>query len=273
MDVRAVPNPLRPGAGHVPARENRRAWLPQQTRFCPVVEDVNKLGFLVYPPLEDHEALQLRAGHDDTLTATFLAADELGEYHPAFEAHVDAAGTIAMTVVDADRIASEAAAHELLEAVVVDLNQPSGTVGLRGAYGFATPAGWDTLFTSVFNDLPRPIVPALSTRLATDGTEHHSVFWYTLRPGQVLGLAGGSPIGQAFFLPREDIELIDGTPEEEQRFVEVQRDYWAERATKEKTTNYGATFTYHYRDHQKARRAGAPDALGLLQDGHNGAGD
>ncbi|MBT5774573.1 MAG: hypothetical protein HOH95_09380 [Dehalococcoidia bacterium] len=57
-----------------------------------------------------------------------------------------------------------------------------------------------------------------------------------------------------------------------QRFVDVQRSYWAERATKEKTTNYGATFTYHHRDHQKARRAGAPEALGLLQDQENGTG-
>jgi hypothetical protein len=97
------------------------------------------------------------------------------------------------------------------------------------------------------------------------------VFRYSLGAGQVFSAAGGGPIGQVFFVPREEVRIMDASPSETQRFVDTQRSYWAERATKEKTTNYGATFTYHHRDHQKARRAGEPDALGLLQDQTNGA--
>ncbi|MBT5773946.1 MAG: hypothetical protein HOH95_06170, partial [Dehalococcoidia bacterium] len=138
MEVRAVLNTLRPGVGRAPARENRRAWLPQQTRFCPVVEDVNKMGFLVYPALHDHEAMQFRFNHDQSMAVTWLAADELGQHHPVFEARIDGAGAIEVTVVNSDAIAGEAAARELLAAATVDLNGPAGTVGLRGAYGFAT---------------------------------------------------------------------------------------------------------------------------------------
>lgn len=270
MEVQAVANRLRPGVGREPARENRRAWLPQQTRFCPVVEDVNKMGFLVYPALHDHEAVQFRRNHNQSMVVTWLAADELGQHHAVFEARIEIDGSTDVTVVDSEVIAGEAAALELLAAATVDLNTPAGTVGLRGAYGFATPEGWDTLFTSMFNELPRPIIPVLTARVATDGDAHESVFRYSLGEGQIFSAAGGGPIGQVFFVPREEVRIMDASPSETQRFVDVQRSYWAERATKEKTTNYGATFTYHHRDHQKARRAGEPDALGLLQDSGNG---
>ena len=273
MEVRIAPNRLRPGVGRAPARENRRAWLPQQTRFCPVVEDVNKLGFLVYPPLHDHESVQLRFRDDGTFVITLFVGDEQGGRGAVFESQVSRSAGAAgidqaeITIIDDRRGFDEGAARELLAALFARVNVPPGTVGLRGSYDFVTPEGWDTVFTAVFNELPRPIVPVMTTRVETDSPAEQSAFWYALAPGSVLSMVGGGPIGQVFFVPREEVRIVDASNAEEERFADVQRRYWAERATKEKTTNYGATFTYQYRDHQKAHRTDEGDAMfGLLQD-------
>jgi len=270
MDVRLLPSRLRPGIGQMPARENRRAWLPQQTRFCPVVEDVNKLGLLVYPPLKANEALRARHTDHGALVLTLFVTRGDGETVPAVEATFAPGeqGGIESAEITCSRRGgfSKARARDALAALVADVNSPTGSFGLRGAYRFLTPPGVDTVFTAVFNELPRPIVPALTTRVSTDLAVEDTVFWFALRPGAVLSAVDGGPIGQVFFVPREEVWLVDASPAEEQRFAEVQREYWAERATKEKTTNYGATFTYHYRDHQRARRDGAGHALGPLGD-------
>lgn len=276
MDVEIAPNRLRPGVGRAPARENRRAWLPQQTRFCPVVEDVNKLGFLVYPPLEDHESVQMRFRDDGIFVITLFMGDEQGGRSAVFEAQVGssagAAGIdqVEITIIDDGRGFDEAAARNLLAALTVKVNVPPGTIGLRGAYDFITPEGWDTIFTAVFNELPRPIVPLMTTRVETDSPPQESAFWYALKPGAVLSVVGGGPIGQVVFVPREEVRIVDASSAEEERFADVQSRYWAERATKEKTTNYGATFTYQYRDHQRAHRSEQGDEMfGLLQDVDN----
>ncbi|HJM88839.1 MAG TPA: hypothetical protein QF624_04325 [Dehalococcoidia bacterium] len=268
MKVKILPTVRRPDVGKSPTHENRRAWLPQQTRFCPVVEDLDRLGFLVYPPLANNETLQLYRRDDDVLVVTFYTANESG-LGVAFVVEVPPGGTNSpeVTSIDAERGFDETSALELLDAVAVDLNGPAGTFGLRGASNFITEDGWDCVYTAVFNEIARPAVPSMVTRIETDRVAHETTFHIALHRGEVMSAAGGGPIGQVFFIPREEVLIADGSPDEEQRFATVQREYWDERATKEKTTNYGATFTYQYRDHQKARRADPVEApLQLLQD-------
>jgi hypothetical protein len=222
----------------------------------------------------------MRFRDDETFVITLFMGDEQGGRGPVFEAQVGkstgAAGVdqAEITIIDESRGFDEARARELLAALTVKVNVPPGTIGLRAAYDFVTPDGWDTIFTAVFNELPRPIVPVMTTRVETDSPPQESAFWYVLKPGAVLSMVGGGPIGQVFFVPREEVRIEDGSPEEEERFTDVQRRYWAERATKEKTTNYGATFTYQYRDHQKAHRTDEGDGMfGLLQDADDGVAD
>ena len=49
--------------------------------------------------------------------------------------------------------------------------------------------------------------------------------------------------------------MTDASAEQRAQFAQAQREYWDERATKEKSTNFGATYSYHYRDLQKQHRA------------------
>ena len=42
-----------------------------------------------------------------------------------------------------------------------DLGTPPGAVTLRGATGFRTPAGWDTVYGPVLNMIERPFAPML----------------------------------------------------------------------------------------------------------------
>lgn len=266
LDVIAMPAGYRDGVGRTPSHENRRAWLPQQARFCPVLEDLHSLGLLLYPPLAASESVQVRMGSEGELVATAYQCDEVGAWHPTFVAHVGpGAGVDGAQIAPVMDGMEVGAARALLQAVFADLNTPPGTVGLRASHHLATPDGFDTLVTSVFNEVTRPYVAPLTTRLETAGPPREVACWYHLRPGTVFSVVGDAPIGQAIFLSNEPLLTKDATPLEEERFVETQERYWTERAAKEQTTNYGATFTYHYRDHQKARRAGG-DGAPPLQD-------
>ncbi|PKN83112.1 MAG: hypothetical protein CVU47_00460 [Chloroflexi bacterium HGW-Chloroflexi-9] len=271
LEVGVVSAGLRGGLGRHPTHENRRAWLPQQTRFCPVVEDVHRFGALLYPPLAPTESAQVVMRDRGEMLITFYVADELGQRLPAFTARIGAGepGDIdgaAITLTEHSGAYDEASARTLLTALFAGANAPPGVIGIRSAYLFVTPDGVDTVVTSLFNDIVRPLVTPLTTRVQTDGESQVLACWYVLKPGLTFSIVGDAPIGQAFFLPREEILSRDASPVEEQQFVETQEQYWAERATKAKTTGYGATFTYHYRDHQKARRDGSADALPSMQD-------
>ena len=77
LNVKLVPNQNRPGVGLMPASEGRRTWLPQQSRFCPVLEDGSQMGFLVYPPLEEDETYQVRYDDDGSYRFTFSKPDPI----------------------------------------------------------------------------------------------------------------------------------------------------------------------------------------------------
>lgn len=72
MRVLLVPNLRRPGVGRIPEPDGRRTSLPEHARLCPVVEDANRMGSLVLPPLEQREALRIRYRVENLYQFTLL---------------------------------------------------------------------------------------------------------------------------------------------------------------------------------------------------------
>jgi len=56
MEVRLFPNSARPGVGQSRGEKGQRPLLPQHARHCPVLESGQRMGFLVFPPLEPYES-------------------------------------------------------------------------------------------------------------------------------------------------------------------------------------------------------------------------
>ena len=264
MDVTVLPNQRRPGVGRPPAAENRRGGLPQQARFCPVVEDASRSGFLVYPPLLPEEALQIRYLEPGRMRVS-VHRTPTGNSSPQPVWVMDilvSGGTGGVDAYDVkfidDSVGLDAAGVESFsDALIANVNAPQGGVGLRGAHDFVTPEGWDTVYTSVLNRTERPSLPVLTARIETDWYTQPTEFRYVLQPGEILSANGQSPVGQVIFVPREPVRLRAGSEADRAAFLERQQAYWAERATKERATNFGTLYSYHYRDMQKARRTDA----------------
>src|SRR5690606_11569909 len=186
MNVLLVPNQRRAGVGKRPATENRRAWLPQQARFCPVLEDGSKTGYLVYPPLHDHEALQVRYLPQNVFRFSFFVEDAQRMAHRVFvvDRHPSAGtgGLDEQEVVFLDEAAplDQAGVLAMVDALTTNVNSPPGGVGLRGAFDFMTPEGWDTIFTGVLNEQQRPHLPSLTVRVETDWYPQNTEFRYVL---------------------------------------------------------------------------------------------
>jgi hypothetical protein len=248
--------------GRPPARETRRAWLPQQARFCPVLEDASRSGFLVYPPLHPHESYQVRLTDRNAFLLTFYAGDASGVRAPAFAVEIQpsagAGGIDQMEIVFLEErgLLTQELVSEMVDALVTNVNGPPGGIGLRGAHDFVTPEGWDTLYLGVLNEPQQPAVPVLAARIETDWYPQPTEFRYVLQRGDAVSVSGDAPVGQVIFVPREPVELVAGTAADAQRFGEAQQRYWEERRAKDRITNFGTTYSHHYRDVQRARRRG-----------------
>lgn len=264
MDVIILPNQRRPGVGRPPAAENRRAALPQQARFCPVVEDASRSGYLVYPPLMPEETLQVRYLEPGKMrVAVHRTPSGTSAPQPVWVIDITfsggTGGVDAHDVVYLDEsVGLEVSdVHAFMDALVTNVNAPAGGIGLRGAFDFVTPEGWDTVYSGIFNKTERPHFPVLTARIETDWYPQPTEFRYVLQPGDVLSANGQSPIGQVIFVPREAARLREGSEAERQSFLDRQQAYWQERSEKERATNFGTLYSYHYRDMQKARRGGS----------------
>jgi hypothetical protein len=106
----------------------------------------------------------------------------------------------------------------------------AGAVALRGAVDFRTPAGWDTVFTGVLNQVQPPALCALTARVQTDWYALDTEFRYVLQVGDVLSGSGRIPVGQAFSVPRGDTELRQAEESEAEAFRHAQHDFNARQA-------------------------------------------
>ncbi len=254
MKVRMFPNSTRPGVGLKPRKEPQRPHLPQHSRNCPVLEAGSALGFLVYPPLEPAEAFHVEYQGDGQYNFTYFASNASGERQAIFSVRfVLPVGSNGKMKQDVTFMVSNPpippkAAPGLARAFVVpeDLGTPAGAITLRGATNFRTEPAWDTVYVPVLNMIERPIAPMLVVRVQTDWYAHDSEFRYVLEPGEGISGTHSMPIGQVFFVPREDITLEDCSKAEVSAIWKSRKEYSREKAALTRTTPYGLEYSPLY---------------------------
>jgi hypothetical protein len=263
MEVRTYPNSRRPEAGLKPRRESHRPFLPQHARHCPVLEAGSALGFLVYPPLESNESFHLEFQGEGRYEFSYFMASAAGRWDPIFTLTIALpVGSIGMIKEDVafptkDSPLSREEASRVARAFIVpeDLGTPPGALSLRGATNFHTPPGWDTVYTPVFNMIERPIAPMLVVRVETDWYAHETEFRYVLQPGEGISASHSLPIGQVFFVPREEIAMRDCTPEEVAAIKVAAEKFSEDKAASKIITPYGMPYSPHYLKQSRTPKA------------------
>jgi SEC-C motif len=264
MEVGLFPNPRRPGFGVRPRRESLRPLLPQHARHCPVLEAGSALGFLVHPPLAEHELLQVGYEGEGRYQLTYSLNPTGRKWEPIFTiTFILPVGGIGATKEDVKMLVdatpeSTATARLMARMFIVpdDLGTPAGAVTLRGAWNFQTPPGWDTVYTPIFNMIERPIAPMMVIRVQTDWYVHDTEFRYVLQPGETISASHSLPIGQVFFVPREEVTLRDGTEAEIAARQQASETFYNEKAASKVKTPYGLEYSPHY--HRTSRRQNEP---------------
>src|SRR6266702_4450816 len=244
MEVRLFSNSSRPGVGLKPRRESQRPLLPQHARHCPVLEAGSALGFLVYPPLEPNESFHIEYQGEGRYQFIYCLSTPGGKWEAIFSVTVvlpmGSSGMMKEEVAFMNRQPpiSRETAVSLARAFIVpeDLGTPPGAISLRGATNFQTPAGWDTVYTPIFNMIERPVAPMLIVRVETDWYMHETEFRYVLQPGEGISGAHSMPIGQVVFVPREDITMRDSTDEEIAAIRASQAEFATQKAAHKMTT-------------------------------------
>jgi len=262
MDVRVFPHSTRPGVGLRPRQENQRPLLPQHARHCPVLEAGSGLGFLVYPPLEENEAFHIECLGDGRFRFSFYMGKRGTQWQPVFSI------AIALPIGGVGKMREDVEFHVPLPPfspdiarsmarmfiVPEDLGTPTGGITLRGAFNFKTPDGWDTVYTSVLNNVERPVAPVLVVRVETDWYAHDSEFRYVLQPGEGIPGTRNGPIGQVFFVPREPAVLRDCNEEELADIKASKTDFAREKAAVTQMTPHGLQYSPHYARQSRARK-------------------
>lgn len=254
MEVRLFPNSSRPGVGWKPRREGQRPLLPQHARHCPVLEAGSALGFLVYPPVEENESFHIEYEGEGRYQFIYCLSNSRKEWESIFSVVVvlpmGSVGIIKEEVSFTSRKPpmSREAALRMARSFIVpeDLGTPPGAISLRGATNFQTPPGWDTVYTPIFNMIDRPIAPMLVVRVETDWYPHETEFRYVLQPGEGIPGAHNLPIGQVFFVPREEITMRDCNEEELTAIRRAKEEFFREKAAQKVMTPLGLQYSPHY---------------------------
>src|SRR6202171_1553664 len=262
MEVRLFPNSMRPGTGLKPRREAQRPLLPQHARHCPVLEAGSALGFLVYPPLERIESFYVGYQGDGKYQLTYFlnASQSQGAaiFSVALHLPMGSIGIVReqITFMSKEHPVSPETAMALTRPFIVpeDLGTPAGGISLRGATNFQTPSGWDTVYTPVFNMIERPVPPMLVVRVETDWYAHETEFRYVLQAGEGITVDHSIPIGQVFFVPREEITLRACTSDELKAFEESRQEFNRHKAAAVQKTSYGLAYSPHYLRQSRAQK-------------------
>lgn len=260
MEVQLWPHTGLPGVGLKPRNESQRPLLPQHARHCPVLEAGSGLGYLVYPPLEENQAFYADYQGDGSYGFKYFMSNSMGGWEPIFfvqwELPIGSVGMIHEEVSFAkpDPPITEEDAIRIARAFVVreDLGTPPGAITLRGAYNFKTPEGWDTVYGPVLNMIDPPLAPSLVVRVETDWYAHDSEFRYVVKPGQGLPGSHSLPIGQVYFVPREEIKLRDVNSKEIEEIQKSRGEFGRGKGQDRETTRYGLEYSPHYARRSRA---------------------
>ena len=263
MEVRYFPNSRRPGVGMTPRREASRPLLPQHARHCPVLEAGSALGYMVYAPLEPKESLYIEDEGDGRYKFVYYMETQERSRTPIFQVTLSLpVGGVGMVKEDVTFVGNPLLSREAALAVMrvflvpEDMGTPPGAIALRGATNFQTPSGWDTVYTPIFNMIERPVAPMLVVRVETDWYAHESEFRYVLQAGEGITLVHSIPIGQVFFVPREQINLRACTSEELKAIEESREEFSRQKAAASQKTSYGLTYSPHYLRQSRAQKSG-----------------
>jgi hypothetical protein len=251
MEVQLFYNSYRPGVGMKPRRDSQRPLLPQHARHCPVLEAGSAVGYLVYPPLTEKESFHIEFQGEGRYQFVYSLGPDVDPMCAV--TIVLPMGGIGMIKEDVSILSRKTAmnrndALRLMRTFIVpeDLATPPGAVSLRGATNFRTPPGWDTVYSSVFNMIDRPVAPMLVVRVETDWYAHETEFRYVLQPGEGISAAYNTPIGQVFFVPREEITMRDCTDEELEGIRRSKEEFFREKEAQKIMTPQGLTHSPHY---------------------------
>jgi hypothetical protein len=263
MEVRLFPNSARPGVGLKPRRESQRPLLPQHARHCPVLEAGSSLGFMVYPPLEPFESFYVGYYGEGRYQFVYYFRTPKGEWSPIFTVRAALpVGSIGMVMEEVESLNKDVPTSREDALIVTrkfivpeDFGTPPGAISLRGATNFHTPPGWDTVYTPVFNMVERPIPAMLIVRVETDWYAHETEFRYVLQPGEGISASRTMPIGQVFFVPREEITLRDCDDTELAALRQSQEEFSRQKAAVEVTTSYGVPYSPHYLRQSRAPKS------------------
>ena len=261
MEVRLFSNSSRPGVGMKPRRESQRPLLPQHARHCPVLEAGSAMGFLVYPPLEPNESYHVEFQGDGRYQFVYFLKNPRGKFDPLFAVTlilpVGSVGAlkqeVEFMVPHPPMTRDDAILAARTFIVPEDMGTPAGALALRGATNFQTPAGWDTVYTPIFNMIERPVAPMLVVRVETDWYAHETEFRYVLQPGEGISGQHALPIGQVCFVPREEVTFRDCTADEIEAIKQSQDQFSRDKAAVTLSTPYGMQYSPHY-----ARQSRAP---------------
>lgn len=274
MDVRIFPNSRRPGIGQKPRREAQRPLLPQHARHCPVLEAGSATGYLVYPPLGEAESYTVEYRGEGAYRFIYSVKTSATEWKPLFivnyQLGVGGSGArredITLMIEPTEQARELAGTMTRMFMVPDDLGTPAGAVTLRGAWNFRTPQSWDTVYTAVFNNIERPVAPMMSIRVETDWYVHETEFRYVLQPGESITGTHNLPIGQVFFIPREDATFKECTPAELEALQQAREAFARGKAGDKLKTPYGLEYSPFYlkvsRAQAQAARGGAPSGEG-----------
>jgi hypothetical protein len=253
MEVRYFPNSRRPGVGLLPRREPSRPLLPQHSRHCPVLEAGSALGFMVFAPIEPRESVYVEHEGDGRYRFVYYLQTQDGKRTPIFQVTMSLSlGGVGMmkedvTFVGAPMLSREAALAVMRAFLVPeDMGTPAGAIALRAATNFQTPPGWDTVYTPILNMIERPVAPMLTVRVETDWYAHETEFRYVLQPGEGITIEHSIPIGQVFFVPREQITMRACTAEELTAIEKSQEEFRQHKAAATQKTPYGLSYSPHY---------------------------
>ena len=217
---------------------------------------------MVYAPLEPKESLYIEYEGDGRHRFVYYLHTQDGKRTPIFQVTMSlSVGGVGMvkeevTFVGAPMLSREAAlAVARAFLVPEDMGTPPGAVALRGATNFQTPSGWDTVYTPILNMIERPIAPMLSVRVETDWYTHESEFRYVLQTGEGITVEHSLPIGQVFFVPREQITMRACTSEELKTIEESRQEFSRHKAAAVQKTSYGLSYSPHYLRQSRAQKS------------------
>jgi hypothetical protein len=216
---------------------------------------------MVYAALEAKESVYVEYEGDGIYKFVYYLQTQDGKRNPLFQVTMTLSiGGVGMMKEDVTFVGapllSRDAALAVARAFIIpeDMGTPAGAIALRGATNFQTPPGWDTVYSPIFNMIERPAAPMLIVRVETDWYAHETEFRYVLQAGEGITIEPSIPIGQVFFLPREDVTFRNCTEQELKAFEESRTEFNVQKAAAVQKTSYGLSVSPHYLRQSRAKK-------------------